>query len=145
MPDSVLPELHCHRCVYTWTPRRTPVRMCPRCKSKLWKVPKIRAIRLGRGWGINEVLGPKRNEVLALLKNYGAREVRVFGSVRRQEASAGSDLDLLVDDLPRQSILGVAHLKVELRKLLGRPVDVVEVSNLPWAMRPQIESEAVLL
>jgi uncharacterized protein len=119
--------------------------MCPRCKSKLWRVPKIRPIRVGTGLGIQEVLGPKRAEVLVLLKEYGANQVRVFGSVRRQEATDKSDVDLLVDGLPGRSLLDVAHLKNELRRILKHPVDLVEASDLPWAMRPQVEAEAVPL
>jgi hypothetical protein len=32
--------------------------MCPRCKSTLWDVPKIRPIKLGKGLGIEEILAP---------------------------------------------------------------------------------------
>jgi len=145
MSERAVPEFHCHRCVYTWVPRRTFVRMCPRCKSTLWNVPKIVAPTLGTGLGVAEVIGSKRTRVLALLKEYGAKEVRVFGSVRRQEANAASDLDILVDDLPGTSLLDVAHLKNDLRRILGRPVDVVEEQALPWSMRPQVLAEAVPL
>ena len=119
--------------------------MCPRCKSKLWQIPQIRPVKLGTGLGMEQVLGPRRTEVLALLKEYGAKEVRVFGSVRRQEATDKSDVDFLVDELPGTSVLEVAHLKNELRKILKHPVDVVEAGDLPWAMRPQVEAEAVPL
>ncbi len=140
-----LPELHCHRCIYTWTPRRTPVRMCPRCKSRLWDQPVIRKVVLGTLLGPEEVLGPHRKAVIALARKYGARRVRVFGSVRRRTADSQSDLDLLVDDLPRGSLLSVALLEVELSRLLGRPVDVVEEGSLPWATRPQVLAEAIPL
>jgi predicted nucleotidyltransferase len=100
---------------------------------------------LGTGFGIKEVLGPRRTEVLALLHDYGAKEVCIFGSVRRQEATEKSDVDFLVDGLPGASLLDVAHLKNELRKILRRPVDVVEAGDLPWAMRPQVEAEAARL
>jgi hypothetical protein len=43
------------------------------------------------------------------------------------------------------SPLAGTRLAVALRKLLNRPVDVAEVSNLPWAIRPQAEAEAVPL
>jgi predicted nucleotidyltransferase len=82
---------------------------------------------------------------LVVLKKYGVKEVRVFGSVRRREASTLSDVDLLVDNLPGASLLDVAHLKNELRRLLGRPVDVVEEETLPWSMRPHVLAEAVPL
>lgn len=140
-----MPEFHCHRCIYTWTPRRTPVRMCPRCKSKLWDVPEIRPVHLGAGLGIPEVLGPNRDKVLALISKYGAKRVRVFGSVRRGEASDRSDVDLLVDGLPKASLLQHAHLETELRRILRRSVDVVEEDALPWSIRAQVLDEAVLL
>jgi len=39
----------------------------------------------------------KREEVLRLAESHGARNIRVFGSVARGEASDTSDLDLLVE------------------------------------------------
>ncbi len=140
-----LPELHCYRCIYTWTPRHLPVRMCPRCKSRLWNTPDVRPISLGDGLGIPEIFGVHRARVLALARKYGAKRVRVFGSVRRRCADKRSDVDLLVDALPRASLLDHARLEVELSKLLGRAVDVVEEETLPWSMRPQVLAEAVPL
>ncbi len=145
MEPLALPELHCFRCVYTWSPRRLPVRMCPRCKSKLWDRPLVRAVHSGGRRAPEEFLGPHRAAVLALARRYGARRVRVFGSVRRQQADRRSDVDLLVDDLPGASLLDVARLEVELGRLLGRPVDVVEEDSLPWSIRPQVLAEAVPL
>jgi uncharacterized protein len=145
MANAWLPELHCHRCVYSWTPRHLPVRICPRCKSKLWDVPEIRPIRLGTGLGIPEVLGRHRSRILTLARRYGATRVRVFGSVRRREAGERSDVDLLVDGLPGASLLDHAHLETELQRIVGRPVDVVEEGSLPWSIRPQVLAEAILL
>jgi uncharacterized protein len=79
------------------------------------------------------------------VKRYGAKRVRVFGSVRRREANGHSDLDLLVDGLPDTSLLDRAHLESVLGALLGRSVDVVEEDSLPWAIRPQVLAEAVPL
>ncbi|HTT34954.1 MAG TPA: nucleotidyltransferase family protein [Thermoplasmata archaeon] len=145
MDVASLPELHCYRCVYSWTPRRIPARMCPRCKSRLWGTPKLTPVRLGTGLGIPEVLGSCREKVLALAHRYGAKRVRVFGSVRRRSATARSDVDLLVDDLPGASLLDRAHLETELRRIVGHTVDVVEEGSLPWSVRPQVLAEAVPL
>ncbi|MHB8352713.1 MAG: nucleotidyltransferase domain-containing protein [Thermoplasmata archaeon] len=145
MAIESLPELHCYRCIYTWTPRRLPVRMCPRCKSRLWNTPNVRPISLGEGLGIPEVIGAYRARVLALVRRYGVKRVRVFGSVRRRSANERSDVDLLVDELPRASLLDHARLEIELGKLLGRTVDVTEEGSLPWSIRPQVLAEAVPL
>ncbi len=83
--------------------------------------------------------------MLALARKYGAERVRLFGSVRRRTAGRRSDIDLLVDDLPGASVLDVARLEVELSRLLGRSVDVVEEASLPWSIRPQVLTEAVPL
>ena len=139
------PELHCHRCIYTWTPRRVPTRMCPRCKSKLWDKPRVSAVSVGIGAGIEALLESHRDRIVALARRYGARRIRVFGSVRRGTAGPHSDVDLLVDRLPGASLLDVARLETELSRLLGRSVDVVEEDCLPWPMRPQVLAEAIPL
>jgi uncharacterized protein len=143
MAGTRLPEHHCHRCIYAWIPRRTPVRRCPRCHSTLWDQPREFPIRLGRGLGIPELLGPHRDRILAIAKNYGARRVRAFGSVRRREATRRSDIDLLVPPLPNASLLDHARLQAELRELVGRRVDVVEEDCLFWPVRPRVLAEAV--
>jgi len=119
--------------------------MCPRCKSRLWANPLIEVPHVGNGPGIREVLGPHRDRVLAIIRRYGAKRVRVFGSVRRGTARPGSDVDLLVDDLPRASLLDLARLETELTRLIGRPVEVVEEDSLPWSLRPQVMAEAIPL
>ena len=138
-------ELHCHRCIYTWTPRRVPVRMCPRCKSKIWNKPRAATATGGVGPEIEALLGPHRGRVVALARKYGARRIRIFGSVRRGTAGPRSDVDLLVDQLPGASLLDVARLETELGRLLGRSVDVVEEDSLPWSIRPQVLAEAIPL
>jgi uncharacterized protein len=105
----------------------------------------VRKFRPGTGLGIAEVLGPHRRKILAVTRSYGVERVRVFGSVGRNEAHEGSDVDLLVDRLPDASLLDLAHLKRELGKIVGRSVDVVEEDELPWSLRPQVLAEATPL
>ena len=138
--------LGCYRCGYVWRPTgRRVVRICPRCKSRSWEVPKLRPVRQGRRLGIPEVLAPHRSEVLAAARTRGFSHVRVFGSVRRGEATKSSDVDLLVDRSPSASLLDRAALISDLEKLLHRKVDVVPVVALHWLIRPQVLFEAVPL
>jgi uncharacterized protein len=120
-------------------------RVCPRCKSKYWNVPRIRPLRLGSGLGPEEVLAPHRAEILRIARRYGARRIRVFGSVRRHQADERSDVDLLVDWRPGVSLLDVAQFRISLQDLLRRRVDTVEERYLHWAIRPQALAEAIPL
>ena len=136
---------HCYRCVYIWRLRRRVARMCPRCKSKLWAVPKFRPLKLGNGLGIEEILTPHLGEVRRLARRHGARELLVFGSVRRREATATSDVDLMVRWKHPVSLLERAGLGADLEMVLGRSVDLVNEGGLHWAIAPQVASEAIAL
>lgn len=139
-------EGHCHRCVYTWRIRgRSNPAVCPRCKSRIWGVPKIRPIVLGSGLGIAELIGPHRDAVLRIARRYGIRNVWVFGSVRRREATEKSDIDLLVEWSRPHSLLDRASFASSVREAIGRNVDVVTRGGLHWAIEPQVEAEAVPL
>lgn len=136
---------HCYRCIYTWRMRDRNPRVCPRCKSKCWDVPKVLPLQLGDGLGPEEILAPHRSAILRLARQHGVTRVRVFGSVRRREAGRDSDVDLLLDWKHGTSLLDVARFRLDLQDLLGRKVDTVELGNLHWAIRPQVESEAIPL
>jgi predicted nucleotidyltransferase len=79
---------------------------------------------------------------------HGARTVRIFGSIARGDAGAGSDLDVLVEMSDRPSLLEQAALQAELEELLGCPVHVVTNGGLIHARehtRERIEHEAISL
>ena len=53
--------------------------------------------------GIDDLLHDKKDQIHEIAARHGASNVRVFGSVARGEASADSDVDLLVDLTGRRS------------------------------------------
>lgn len=73
---------------------------------------------------------------------YGARNVRLFGSVVRGEARATSDVDFLVDMDPDRSLMDLAGLVLDLQELLKRKVDVVTEDSIYWLLRRRILKEA---
>ena len=87
----------------------------------------------------------KREEILRVSAQHGARNVRIFGSVARGEADEASDIDFLVEMEPGRSLLDLGGLQVELESLLGRPVDVVTVRGLKARIRSTVLREAVLV
>ena len=93
--------------------------------------------------GIKELLKEKREEILRIAAKHGARNIRVFGSVARDEADEGSDIDLLVELEPGRSLMDHAALWLELQQALGRRVDVVSDRGIKPRMRERVLREAV--
>jgi uncharacterized protein len=92
---------------------------------------------------LNTILLERRADVLRLAAKYGARHVRVFGSVARGDATADSDIDFLVDLDADRSLLDLGGLQYELEVLLDCPVDVVTQRGLKVRMRDRVLREAV--
>ena len=102
-------------------------------------------MNIGHGLGIEEILHPHREEILAAARRRGADRLWVFGSVRRREATKRSDVDLMVRWTGPHSLLDRASLAAEIEAILGRRVDLVNLGGLHWAVEPQVESEKVPL
>ncbi|HKI05577.1 MAG TPA: nucleotidyltransferase family protein [Thermoanaerobaculia bacterium] len=91
-----------------------------------------------------------RDEVLARLKahheeieGFGVESLRLFGSVAREEASAESDVDLLVKFRETPSFSGYMKLRIFLEDLLGARVDLITESGLRERVRPFVERDAI--
>lgn len=95
--------------------------------------------------GIDEILKTHREEILKIAAQYGAYNVRVFGSVARGEASSDSDVDFLVELEPQRTLLDQIALMQSLEELLGRKVDVTEPETLHELIRDKVLREAVML
>jgi len=94
---------------------------------------------------LRQMLESRRGEILKLAQKYGARNVRIFGSVARGESQADSDIDILVDMEAGRSLLDHAALIDELEVLLGRKVDVATERGLKDRIRDRVIREAVPL
>ncbi|HEX4307759.1 MAG TPA: nucleotidyltransferase family protein [Solirubrobacterales bacterium] len=87
----------------------------------------------------------ERSKINRIAAAHGARNVRVFGSVRRGEADGSSDLDLLVDMSDGRSLFDLVALGDDLEAALGVAVDVVTEKSLSPYLRDRILAEAVSL
>lgn len=91
---------------------------------------------------VSRPLGNERRLILTLLRGYGAKRIRVFGSFARGEQRATSDIDLLVDLPARISLLDLVGIKNELEEKLGRRVDLLTEDGLSPYLRDRILREA---
>ncbi|MBU2604010.1 MAG: nucleotidyltransferase family protein [Actinobacteria bacterium] len=89
-----------------------------------------------------EVVEAHRDQILEITNRHGARNVRVFGSLARDDAGPDSDLDLLVDVGPEHSPWFPAGLIADLEDALGCEVDVVTERGLHERSRAAVLQEA---
>jgi predicted nucleotidyltransferase len=81
-------------------------------------------------------------ETLRIARDNGVRDVRVFGSRARGDATTTSDLDLLVRMEPGRHLLDLIGFKQGVEDLLGVRVDVVTDAALSPYLRDRILAEA---
>ncbi len=99
---------------------------------------------------MDERLTPDRDRTIARIlaaerdiRLLGVRRLALFGSVVRNEARPGSDVDLLVEFVAGQKsferYLDLADL---LERILGHPIDLVTIESLSPFLGPHILAEA---
>ncbi len=89
-------------------------------------------------------LREKRDAINAACREFGARRIRVFGSVARHEDRPDSDVDFLVD-FPRRYDLFAQRMPLQerLAEIAGRHSDVVPEHELSRHIRAAVLREAV--
>ena len=93
-----------------------------------------------------EMLQNQRDAINAAGRQFGARRVRVFGSVARGEERPDSDIDFLVDfpvgyDLFAQRL----PLAARLEEITGRRVDLIPEHELNRHVQGYVLAEAIEL
>ena len=93
----------------------------------------------------------QRDEALAILAKHhdeiealGVKSLALFGSVARNEASAGSDIDILVEFHDRfTGLVTFVRLQRYLEAILDLPVDLVTRNAIKPQLRDRILGELV--
>lgn len=83
-------------------------------------------------------------QILAIAQAHGVGNLRVFGSIARQDASDASDIDFLVS-IERPMGWEYFGLEPALEALLNQKVDVICDDSIRPRLRERILSDAIIL
>lgn len=90
----------------------------------------------------HEVLEQHEHHKL-LLQEFNVKSLILFGSVARDEATAASDVDLLVEFNQPIGLLAFVRLKRQLEAILGCPVDLGTPNSLKPYLKENVLRECV--
>lgn len=86
-----------------------------------------------------------RSDILALAEHHGLCDVRLFGSMARDDSNSASDVDLLVALGPGTTGLALGGMLMDVQDLLRCRVDIVTEAGLHPAFRQRVLQEAIRL
>ena len=78
-----------------------------------------------------------------LLRKNDVVKAGIFGSYARGEMKKKSDIDFLIKIKGKKSLLGVVGIQLDLQKVLGKKVDLVEYQEIHPSLKKQILDEEV--
>jgi hypothetical protein len=85
-------------------------------------------------------------QIKSYFSNKPVQKAFVFGSYSRNEASADSDLDLLVElDYSQHIGLGFVEMKLELEEKLHKKIDLVSINAVLKYILPFINKDKKLI
>jgi predicted nucleotidyltransferase len=91
------------------------------------------------------LLQQKKEQILAIAAQYGASNIRIFGSVAKGKETPESDIDFLVELAPDRTLLDQIGLIQSLQDLLKCNVDLAEEDSLHSLIKEQILQDAISL
>jgi len=94
---------------------------------------------------MNPVIENHRQDIIDLAVIRGLMNIRVFGSMSRDDAGPDSDVDLLVELDKGATGLALGGFLMDVSDLLGRKVDVVTENALHPKIRTKVLKEALYL
>jgi uncharacterized protein len=87
-----------------------------------------------------------QKKIVPILQRHDIKRASIFGSFARGEATARSDVDLLIEYRKNnKSLFDLVNLKLELEAALKRTVDVLTYNSIHWKLRDRILAEHVVI
>ncbi|MFO8017463.1 MAG: nucleotidyltransferase family protein [Promethearchaeia archaeon] len=103
----------------------------------------INTARVGEFFLMSRTIEEIKPVIERILKSHNVKRASVFGSFARGEATAQSDLDLIVEFSGRKSLLDLARLKSEIEKKLQCGVDILTFNSIHPLLKERILKQQV--
>ncbi len=96
---------------------------------------------------INAQIAIPEAEITAFSRRYPIRKLSLFGSVLRDDFSAESDIDVLVEFEPNAGIgyFELVQMQTELSAILGREIDLLTPAALSHHFRQDVLNTAQVI
>ncbi|MDP3698199.1 MAG: nucleotidyltransferase family protein [Nanoarchaeota archaeon] len=78
-----------------------------------------------------------------ILKRNDVVKAGIFGSYARREMKKTSDVDFLIKIKGKKSLLDVVGIQLDLQRVLGKKVDLVEYKEIHPPLKKQILNEEI--
>lgn len=94
---------------------------------------------------MNENIESIKRKILPVLKKHGIQKAAICGSFARGEESEDSDIDILVEISEDLSLFDFVGLKLEIEKIVGREVDLIEYDTIKSAIKESLLEEEIAI
>lgn len=82
-----------------------------------------------------------KKKIIPILKQAGVKRSSIFGSYVRGDQTKGSDIDILVEMPKGRSLLDLIGLEMELKKAIGKKVDLLTYNSINPLLRDYIQKD----
>lgn len=81
--------------------------------------------------------------IAKILRKNGIKKAGLFGSYARGEQKKNSDIDILIEPVKGMSLFDVVGIELELKKILGRKVDLLTYNGISPHLKKYIINDEV--
>ncbi len=81
--------------------------------------------------------------IVKILKKNGIKKAGLFGSYARGEQKKNSDIDILIEPAKGMSLFDVVGIELELKKSLGKKVDLLTYKGISPHLKKYIINDEV--
>ena len=85
-----------------------------------------------------ESSGVDTDKIVEISRQHGARFLGVFGSVAKGNATADSDVDLVISFSDQKSLLDLVRIEREISESIGRDVDLLTEESISPYLKERI-------